>query len=407
MSGSRRPGAVIAAGCFVLLIGMGLRSSYSMFLAPVTDHLHWTREQFSLGLAIQLLVWGLVQPFAGAAADRYGTGRVVLLGGLSYTAGVGMSARALEPVHFQLSAGCMAGMGLGGAGFAVVLAAMSSAVPPHRRTFVMGIGTAAGSAGQFLLVPVSQALIGARGWQAAYALLALAAVAIVAAAYFLRGKPTPRPDLGEQTVSGAIKQAVGHRPFRLLTYGYFVCGFQLAFITGHLPSYLNDYGLHASTGAAALSLVGLCNIFGCLWFGGQGDRRSKKGLLAAIYLSRGIATTAFVLTPLSEATAMLFAVVMGFTWLSTVPLTTGLVAQMFGPRYLATLGGLVFCSHQVGSFLGMWLAGRIFDQTNSYVIVWIAAALLSFASALLHARLDDSPCQTAVATPADPAPVGV
>jgi MFS family permease len=402
MTRSRRPGAAIAAGCLVLLIGMGLRNSYAMFLVPVTDHLHWTREQFSLGLAIQLLVWGLVQPFAGAVADRYGTGRVVLLGGLSYTAGVGLSAQAMDPGAFHLSAGCMAGMGLGGAGFAVVLAAMSSAVAPQRRTFVMGVGTAAGSAGQFLLVPLSQLLIDARGWQAAYTLLAGAAALIVPAAYFLRGKPAPRAVLGEQTVVGALRQAAGHRPFRLLTCGYFVCGFQLAFITGHLPSYLNDKGLHSATGAAALSLVGLFNVFGCLWFGAQGDRRSKKLLLATIYLTRGLAIVAFVLTPLSVGTALAFAVVMGFTWLATVPLTTGLVAQMFGPRYLATLGGLVFCSHQVGSFLGVWLAGRIHDRTGSYLLVWGAAAALSFAAAGIHARLDDRPAEPGVRPVAQP-----
>lgn len=409
----RRPVVVLAAGCLVLLIGMGLRNSFALFLTPVTEHLHWSREQFSLGLAVQLLVWGLAQPFAGALADRYGSGRVVLLGGLSYTAGVGLAAGAHEPAHFGLTVGCMGGMGLGAAGFAVVLAAMARAVPPQRRSFAMGVGTAAGSAGQFLLVPVAHVLITTRGYEQAYLLLALAAALIVPCAAALSGRPAPAAADGPgQTLGAAVAEALRHRGFLLLTCGYFVCGFQLAFITNHLPAYLVDHGLAGTTGAVALSVVGLFNIAGCLWFGAQGARRSRKKLLAAIYGLRALMIALFVVVPLDVVTVLVFAAVMGFTWLSTVPLTTGLVEQMFGTRYLAMLGGLVFCTHQLGSFLGVWLGGLLYDRTGSYLLVWWASCLISVASAVIHLRLDDRParrpgpglvrCPTGAAAPGAP-----
>ncbi|WP_246633682.1 MFS transporter [Pseudonocardia nigra] len=388
----RRPAVVLTAGCVVLLIGMGLRNSFALFLTPVTEHLHWTREEFSLGLAVQLLVWGLAQPFAGALADRYGSGRVVLFGGLSYALGIGLAAQAYEPAHFGLTVGCMGGMGLGAAGFAVVLAAMARAVPPAKRSFAMGLGTAAGSAGQFLLVPVTHVFLHVHGWANAYLFLAVAAALMIPAAAGLSGRPEPvAGDWPRQSVGGAIVEALRHRGFVLLMAGYFVCGFQLAFITNHLPAYLTDHGLADTLGVLALSAVGLFNIAGCLWFGALGGRRSRKKLLAAIYASRAALIALFVVVPLDTATVLVFAAGMGFTWLSTVPLTTGLVEQIFGPRYLATLGGLVFCTHQIGSFLGVWLGGLLYDETGSYLAVWWAACVLSALSAIVHLRIDDRP----------------
>jgi MFS family permease len=400
----RRPAVVIVAGCLVLLVGMGIRSGVALFLTPVTEHLHWTREQFSLGLAIQLLVWGLAQPVAGAVADRYGSGRVIALGGLSYTAGIGLSAHAYEPAQFGLTVGCMGGMGLGAAGFAVVLAAMARAVPVDRRSFTMGLGVAAASAGQFLLVPLTHLLIQARGWQVAYLVLAVAAAVIVPAAAALSGRSAAAT--GDQAGSSLRDTLVGaarHRGFVLLSCGYFVCGFQLAFVTNHLPAYVTDSGLSDGTGAVALSAVGVFNILGCLWFGALGGRRSRKHLLALIYTVRAAAIVAFVATPPSTASVLIFSAVMGLAWLSTVPLTTGIVEQIFGTRYLAMLGGLVFCTHQVGSFLGVWLGGVLYDATGSYLTVWWMAAALGLLAAAVHLVLDDQPASTA---PPRRAPLG-
>lgn len=385
-----RPAVVIAAGCLVLLIGMGIRSGVALFLSPVTEHLHWTREQFSLGLAVQLLVWGFAQPVAGALADRYGSGRVIAVGGLSYTAGIGLSALAHDPAQFGLTVGCMGGMGLGAAGFAVVLAAMARAVPAERRSFTMGLGVAAASAGQFLLVPLTHVLIDTRGWQAAYLALAVAAAVIVPAAVALSGRPVreePRPT----SARSALVEAAGHRGFVLLSCGYFVCGFQLAFVTNHLPAYVTDAGLPGGTGAVALSAVGLFNVVGCLWFGALGGRRSRKRLLALIYAVRAAAIVAFVAAPPTTASVLVFAAVMGLAWLSTVPLTTGIVEQIFGTRHLAMLGGLVFCTHQVGSFLGVWLGGALYDATGSYLLVWWISAALGVLAAGVHLVLDDRP----------------
>jgi MFS family permease len=388
----RRPVVVVAAGCLVLLIGMGIRNGVALFLTPVTEHLHWTREQFSLGLAIQLLVWGFAQPIAGIVADRYGSGRVIAVGGLSYTAGIGLSAHAHDPAQFGLTVGCMGGMGLGAAGFAVVLAAMARAVPAERRSFTMGLGVAAASAGQFLLVPLTHLLLDVRGWQVAYLALAAAAAVIVPAAAALSGRVAePARDDDAQSLRAALAEAVRHRGFVLLACGYFVCGFQLAFVTNHLPAHLTDQGLPSSTGAVALSAVGLFNIVGCLWFGAQGGRRSRKRLLALIYTVRAAAIAVFVSAPPTTTTVLIFAAVMGLAWLSTVPLTTGIVEQIFGTRYLATLGGLVFCTHQVGSFLGVWLGGVLYDATGSYAVVWWISGILGVLAAGIHLVLDDKP----------------
>ncbi|PXY22138.1 MFS transporter [Prauserella muralis] len=391
-----RPVAVLCAGSAVLLIGMGLRQAFAMFLHPVTTELHWSRESFSLGIAVQLLVWGFSQPVAGAIADRYGTGRVVFGGGLLYAAGVGLSALAWSPVHFGLTVGCMVGMGMGGAGFAVVLAGMVRAMPPERSSLVMGIGTAAASVGQFLLVPLAAGLISARGWAPALALLAVVAAAMCPLGFALRGKPAARAEPAGGGALAAARQAFAHPGFVMLTLGYFVCGFQLAFIGNHLPAYLEDLGSSAAAGAMALSLVGLCNVVGCLVFGALGDRYPKKHLLASIYLARAVAITWFVLAPPSLPGLVAFAAVMGFLWLSTVPLTTGLVTELLGSAHLAMLGGLVFCSHQVGSFLGVWLGGLIFDHTGSYTAVWWASVVLGLLSAALHLGIRRAP-RTAVA----------
>ncbi len=380
----RTPSVVITAGCLIALLGFGVRSGFGLFLEPISADLGWGREVFALAIAIQNLFWGLGQPFAGALADRYGSGRVLATGGLLYAAGVLLMSQTSTPLMLHLSAGVLVGLGLAGASFAVVLAAIGRMVSEERRSWALGLGTAAGSLGQFLMVPIGQLFLSTYGWSIALLLLSCCAALIIPLATALTGRGEHNASTREQTMSEALREAGGHSGYWYLTSGFFVCGFHVAFIQTHLPAYLVDMGIAREIGAWALALVGLFNVFGAYSSGLLGGRYSKKNLLSWLYLARAVAIALFIIVPLSPASVLIFSAAIGLLWLSTVPLTSGLVAQIFGPRYMATLFGIVFLSHQLGAFLGVWMGGYLFDTTGSYEVVWWLSVALGVLAALLH-----------------------
>lgn len=393
----------IACGCLIGLLSFGPRSALGLFQLPILETRGWSREIFGLALAIQNLLWGAGQPIAGAVADRYGTARVLMGGGLLYALGIALSAWAPTPLWFHLSAGVLMGLGMSAASFAIVLAALGKRVPDEKRSMVFGISTASGSLGQFLFAPLGQALIADYGWQSALLVMAVMMLAIPVLAIALRG----RPDTGaagalvaEQTLTAAIREAFAHRSYVLLVIGFFVCGFHVAFITAHLPAYIDDVGVAPMYAAWALGLIGLFNVFGSLASGVIGQRYSKPHFLSWIYLARAVAFAAFVLLPASPATVLGFSAIIGVLWLSTVPPTSALVAIMFGPKYMATLMGIVFFNHQVGAFLGVWLGGRLYDQTGSYDVVWWLGVALGLLAAAVHWPIREAPAPRAAPAPA-------
>lgn len=385
----RTPTLIVVVGCVIALLTFGVRSGFGLFLGPMSAQLGWGREVFALAIAVQNLLWGLGQPFAGALADRYGAGRVLATGGLLYALGVYLMAVTTTPSMLMLSAGLLVGLGLAGASFSIVLAAFSRMVSAEKRSWALGIGTAAGSLGQFLMVPLGQAFLSAYGWVTALMLLSACVALVVPLSSVLAGKPQHSDSAHEQSIGEALREAGGHRGYWLLISGFFVCGFHVAFIQTHLPAYLADAGLGAQVGAWALALVGLFNIIGAYTSGILGGRYSKKYLLSVLYLGRAIAIAVFVLVPVSLASVLIFSAVMGLLWLSTVPLTSGLVAQIFGTRYMATLFGIVFFSHQVGAFLGVWLGGYFYDATGSYALVWWLGVALGVLASILHWPIDE------------------
>ena len=395
----RTPAMVISAGCMIALLTFGIRAGFGLFLEPMSVDLGWGREVFALAIAIQNLLWGLGQPFAGALADRYGSGRVLAVGGVLYVLGLVVMSEASTPLVMHLSAGVMIGLALSGAAFGIVLASITRIVPEDKRSWALGLGTAAGSLGQFLMVPLGQAFLSAYGWSTALLLLSLFALAIVPLAGVLAGKPEQSSG-PQQTLSAALREAGGHGSYWLLIGGFFVCGFHVAFIQTHLPAYLKDMGLSGELGAWAISLVGLFNIIGSYTAGVLGGRYSKKYLLSFLYFARALAIALFVIVPISTTTVLVFSAAIGLLWLSTVPLTSGLVAVMFGPRYMATLFGIVFFSHQVGAFLGVWLGGLLFDATGSYNVVWWMGVALGVIAGLLHWPIQER--QVARLAPAAP-----
>ncbi|MDP6811779.1 MAG: MFS transporter, partial [Alphaproteobacteria bacterium] len=380
----RRIWLVLLAGCLIALLGLGIRAGFGLFLAPMSVDLGWGREIFALAIAIQNLIWGIGQPFAGMIADRYGSGRVLAGGGALYGLGVYIMAQASSPLTLHLSAGVLVGLGLAGASFAVVLAALGRVVPEEQRTLAFGIATAAGSLGQFLIVPLGQAFLSAHGWSVALVILAGLAALIVPTAGALKGRPLVPATVQPQSMRQALSEAAGHSGYLYLTAGFFVCGFHVTFIGTHLPAYITDRGLPPEAGAWALALLGLFNVAGCIVAGILGNRHRKKNLLSLIYLARAVAIALFVMAPISLASILAFAAAVGFLWLSTVPLTSAIVAQVFGPRYMATLFGIVFLSHQLGAFLGVWLGGYLFDATGSYDVVWWIGVGLGLFAALVH-----------------------
>ena len=397
MLARRNPWLVVVCGAVIVTLTMGARQSFGLFLRPIAMDIDIGREVFGLAIAIQHLLFGLAQPFVGAFADRYGAGRVVALGTALYVAGLCLAAATSDPLGLHLSLGVLVGLALAGTTFVVVLGAVGRIVPPERRTLAFGITTAGGSLGQFLVVPGAQALLTEFGWRSA--LLVLAGVVALTALFSVAvaGKPPETRDAGPaQSLSDAIAEAARHRGYWLLNAGFFVCGFQLAFVGTHLPAFLTDSGLAASIGAMSLALIGLFNIFGSYLFGAWGDRWRKKYLLSGIYFARALLIAVFLTLPLTNMTALAFAAGMGFLWLGTVPLTSGLLGQIFGVRYLSTLYGVVFMSHQIGSFFGAWVAGYAYDLTGSYDVAWIASIALGVLAAGVHLPVRD----TAVVRPA-------
>jgi MFS family permease len=344
-------------------------------------------------MAIQNLGWGIAQPIGGALADRFGPARVLAGGGLLYALGLALTALSTTPGALYLSAGVLVGFGMGGASYITVLAALGKIVPPARRSWALGVATAAGSLGQFLLLPLGQAFIAAYGWQITALLLAAMAATVPAlASAFAGARPAPsteaEPELG---LSETLRAAFGHPSYLLLLTGFFVCGFQLAFVTIHLPPYLADRGIDASLAAWSLALIGLFNIVGAYLAGVLGERHSNKMLLCWLYLGRAVATALFLTFPITPVSVLLFAAAMGLLWLSAVPPTSGLVALMFGTRYMATLFGIVFLNHQLGSFVGVWLGGLLYERTGSYDVVWWLSVVLSLAAAMVHLPIAERP----------------
>lgn len=382
----------LAAGCAILVIANGARSTTGLFLPEMTLARGWSRETFGFAMAVQALAWGAGAILFGALSDRIGATRTLMIGAALYA--VGLVGMGFAESGFGLSAtgGLLVGLGIGGTAFGVVFAAIGKLVPPERRTWAFGVGTAAGSFGQFLFLPAAAEAIHAFGWQAALFGHAVAAAAIGLLALGVRGdRAAGAAQPGGLTFAQALREAGGDRSFHLLFWGYFVCGLQVVFIGLHLPAYLADKGLPLSLGAQALAIVGLFNVIGSLSAGWLGGRLSKKWLLAGIYVGRSIVMIAFLLAPLSSWSVWLFAAAMGLLWLSTVPLTTGLVGQIYGVRHLGLLGGVVFFGHQIGSFLGAWLGGRIYDATGSYDWAWIMVIAFGAFAAVMHAPIDQRP----------------
>jgi MFS family permease len=381
----------IVAGCLIALVSFGVRSSFGLFTEPLTAASGWGREVYALAIAIQNLVWGLAQPLAGALADRYGPVRVLVAGGALFAAGTAVAAFDVSPLGLYLGPGVLAGLGMSGAAFASVLAAFGRLVPEAQRSWAFGLATAAASLGQFLVVPLAQAVMAAFGWRAAVlALAALVAVIPLLATTFGGATADPMRREPDGSALAALRAALGRRSYLLLVGGFFVCGFQVSFITVHMPPYLVDVGIGATMAAFALGLVGLFNVVGGYASGVLGGRRSRTRLLSAIYLGRAVAIAAFVLVPVSPTTVAVFSVALGMLWMSTAPLTSGLVVALFGTRHLATLFGVVFLGHQVGAFLGVWLGGVVFARTGSYEIAWWTAVGLAVLAAVAHVPIRET-----------------
>jgi MFS family permease len=388
----RHCGWMLLGSSLILALSLGVRHAFGLFLPPMSAEFGWGREVFAFAIALQNLVWGLIQPFTGAFADRFGVKRTVLIGGVLYVAGLALMAGSATPTALSLSAGLLIGLGLSGTSFSVLLGAVAQAAPVDKRSLAMGVAAAAGSFGQFAMLPGSLGLIGALGWSGALLVQAALIALLLPLASMLRGPaPQPAATAQRQTLGEALREAAGHSGFWLLALGFFVCGFQVVFIGVHLPAYLVDQHLPAQVGTTVLALVGLFNVFGTYTAGWLGSCYAKPKLLTALYLIRGVVIVAFLWAPLSEWSAYAFGMAMGFLWLSTVPLTNGTVATLFGVRNLSMLGGIVFLFHQLGSFLGGWLGGYLYDRTGSYQLVWQICIALSVMAALLNWPVREQP----------------
>jgi MFS family permease len=402
----RTPAVIMLCGALVFMLSAGTRQTFGLFLRPMSTELGWGREVFGLAVALATLVLGGISPFLGAVADKYGSGRVVLFGGAMWALGLYGMAHASSPLVLTLFTGLVVGIGASATSVSIAIGAVGRQVPEAMRSRALGVVTAGGSVGQMLVLPLAQGLIAWLDWRLAMTMLGAVMVLLIPAALGLGGRPAAEPrGVAPQRLSHALAEAGGHRGFLLLTAGFFVCGFHVSFIATHLPSFVVDSGLSPSIGAAALFLIGLFNILGSYAWGRWGGRRSKKYLLSTIYLSRAVVIAAFLLAPVSALSVLAFAATMGFLWLGTVPLTSGLVGQMFGVRYLSTLFGIVFFSHQVGGFLGAWLGGYVYDVRHSYTLVWLVAIALGVFSALVHLPINDAPVAR-LGTATVPAPAG-
>jgi len=382
------PVTMVVAGGLVMGLALGVRHAQGIFLVPVTLEQGWSRETFGFAIAVQNLMWGLAQPFTGMIADRFGARRVIAAGLALYGVGLFAMANAASPMAFTLSAGVCIGIALSATSFGVVYGALSRLMPPARRNWALGLAGAVGGLGQFFLVPTAQGLIDSLGWAGALLALALLCALLLPCAWPLDDQPG-HAGMHEQSLRAALSEAFRHRGFWLLNLGFLACGFQLAFIAAHLPAYLQDKGLPASTAVAGLAVIALSNVVGTYLCGLLGGRFRRKYLLCGIYLLRSAAMALFVLLPLSSGSLYLFCAVMGLVWLGTVPLTNGLVAQVFGLRYLTTLFGFVFFGHQLGAFFGVWLGGYVFDVTRSYDLIWGVGIALGVMAAALHYPIND------------------
>lgn len=385
--------AVLIASGIVLALAMGVRHGFGFWLQPISQAHGWTRETFSLALALQNLMWGVFGPFAGMAADRFGTARVVLVGAVLYMAGLLWMALVDHPTLFVVGSGILIGGALSCTAFGAISGIIGRATPEAKRSWAFGISGAAGSFGQFVMMPIEQQLILLTGWQNAFFLLAVLVVAfMIPMALFLREPPVVKIAGNEQSIWEATKEAFAYRPFLLLVAGYFVCGFQVVFIAVHLPAYLKDNGIaDPAVAVMALALIGLFNIFGSYYAGKLGGILPKRYLLSSIYIGRAMFIAVFLLVPLSPWSVYIFSAAMGVLWLSTVPLTNGVVAGIFGVKYLSMLSGFVFFSHQVGSFLGVWLGGYLYAKQGNYNTVWMITIALGIFAALINLPINEKP----------------
>ena len=390
------PVLILACGASVLALNMGVRQTFGLFLEPMTLDLGISRGNFSLAIAVQNILWGLLTPLCGMLADRYGTGRVMATGGLLYALGIVIMALGASGLAVHLGAGVLVGVAVGASGFPLVLSAVARSVPEERRNLAIALAATGGSVGQFLLLPLAQLFIQALGWPAALLIFAGLSALIVPLASALKGKPDAATS-GALGIGGAVNQAGRHSGYLLLTAGFFVCGFHVAFVGTHLPGYITSCNLAPLVGATALSIIGFFNILGGLAAGVLGSRYRLKYLLSGIYLARAAAIALFLLGPKTEWAVFLFSGVFGLLWLSTVPLTSALVGQIFGPRYMATLFGIVMLGHQLGAFFGAWFGGLSYDLSGSYDAVWVISILLGLLAAVLHWPIADRPVGAAVA----------
>ncbi|MDO8279783.1 MAG: MFS transporter [Burkholderiaceae bacterium] len=388
---------ILLCGATIVTLSMGVRHGFGLWMLPITQAQGWTRETFAMAIAIQNLSWGVAGIFAGMVADRFGAFKVVMAGGLIYAVGLAGMAAATTPLTFALTCGVLIGIAQAGTTYAVIFGVIGRNVPEHKRAGAMGMAAAAGSFGQFLMVPTEGFLISFFGWQQALSMLGFAVLLIVPLAYGLRepaftgGAPIKR----EQTIIQAIREAFKYPSFQLLTAGYFVCGFQVVFIGVHMPSYLKDKGLEPQVAGYALALIGLFNVVGTYAAGILSQRMAKKNVLSIIYASRSVGIALFLLAPLSPLSVYLFSAFMGIFWLSTVPPTSSLVAQIFGVQHMSMLGGFMFFTHQIGSFLGVWLGGLLYDRTGSYDVVWGIAIALGVFAALINLPIKEATIQRA------------
>jgi MFS family permease len=402
--GWRTPLVIIVCGCLIGSIGYGPRAALGLFQTPILFAHGWGGEVFSVAIALQILVWGTAQPFVGAIADRFGLVRVLVIGALLYAAGISLMAYSTTPLQFDLTAGLLLGLAVAGTSFTLVIAAFGKLLPPEWRSISFGAGTAAGSFGQFLFAPMAVGFIDGLGWQHALVAFGGISLLIVPLAFALRAPQidkTAQPSAAEkQSLVSALVEAFGHRSYILLVLGFFTCGFQLLFITVHLPRFLVENHLSNDAGAYTLAVIGIFNIVGSLTSGWLGQRMPFRYLLSIIYLLRSIAVIAFISVPVTMVSALAFGAAIGLLWLSTVPPTSSLVAVMFGTRWMATLFGFAFFSHQVGGSLGVWLGGFVFERTGSYNVVWWISVVLGLLSALINLPIVEKPIARPALSPA-------
>ncbi|MFN2348296.1 MAG: MFS transporter [Thioalkalivibrio sp.] len=391
----RTPVLIISAAGIVLCLALGIRHSMGIYLQPVSLTHGWGREIFGFAIALQNLVWGLAQPITGAIADRMGAGRVIFTGGTLYALGLATMVSTSDPVLFNLGVGVLIGLGLSCTGFSIVFGVVARNVPVQKRSLALGITGACGSFGQFAMLPIGHMLLGMGDWVFAITVLAITLAAMLPLAFILSGRPVHMTTIDSGPgFAESLRQAMSHTGFNFLIFGFLVCGLHTMFMAAHLPAYLSDAGLGAREGMMALALIGAFNVLGSYLCGWLGGHFRKKYLLAGIFALRTVAIAAFMLLPITTTSVYIFSIVMGLTWLGTVPLTSGLIADIFGPRYLGTLFGIAFLGHQIGSFLGAWLGGAVFDTTGSYTIVWALSLGLAIMATLIYLPVNDRPFGT-------------